>query len=331
MRKRASLCSCDVFLYFISQEAQISFRFFHFSLFPQAFRADLCLCLCWPVRVSGGKYGITPAALMYRHRHSQGHDQAAVKYQLIWAELWSLLTKRTHRRWYLWDIGLTILRLKKTCLLQQNLVIHCLGLLHFTDFMKIYNVDMELWPNVVLLLLDCWDFFVIFHVCVCVCVWLPFWCHPACGSLVKAPHGRRGTAGSSGLPEVSNQTPPCRSRTPAPSTWSYLEMDGWGHTHGSQLVTHPGGWNPPSCLINTHCHTGWGREGWSFKDSGITAFTSTTVITQHPLSFDLTALKILVDYSARDIWTHILLPVQQKSAAHRHLCRADLSFIWQWY
>lgn len=250
MRKRASLCSCYVFSYFISQEAQISFGFFHFYLFPQAFRADLCLCLCWPVSVSGGKYSITPAVLMYthrhRHRHSQGNGRAAVKYQLIWAELWSLHTKRTHRQWYLWDISIP--SSEEHVFGNRTVVFHCLGLLHFTDFMKIYNVDVELWPNVVLLLLDCWDFVVIFRVCMCVCVWLPFWCHPVCGSQVKAPHGHRGTAGSSGLPEVSNQTPPCRSRTPAPSTWSYLEMDGWGQTHGSQLATHPGGWTPPPLL-----------------------------------------------------------------------------------
>lgn len=55
---------------------------------------------------------------------------------------------------------------------------------------------------------------------------VPSWCRPVCGSLVKAPHARRGTAGSSGLPGASSQTPPCKSHTPALSTWSYLEVVG---------------------------------------------------------------------------------------------------------
>lgn len=126
-------------------------------------------------------------------------------------------------------MGLTILRLKGTCLWQQNCGISLFRSVTFHRFHEttVYNVDMELWP----MLFCFWFFCDISFVCVCVCVWLPFWCHPVCGSLVKALHGHRGTAGSSGLPEVSNQMPPCRSRTPAPSTWSYLEMDGWGHTH----------------------------------------------------------------------------------------------------
>lgn len=60
----------------------------------------------------------------------------------------------------------------------------------------------------------------------CESVIVPSWCRPACGSLVKAPRAHTGTAGSSGLLRAGNQTPPCRSHTPAPSTWSYLEVVG---------------------------------------------------------------------------------------------------------
>ena len=62
------------------------------------------------------------------------------------------------------------------------------------------------------------------HMCESLIV--PSWCRPACGSLVKARRARTGTAGSSGLLGAGNQTPPCRSRTLAPSTWSYLEVVG---------------------------------------------------------------------------------------------------------